>query len=105
MARDARLRLAENGDEFADRELRRLQKAQNAQPGFLASGFEARKQGPEGERGRSSFIRHKHIFISIGRSVKRNRVAGKGLPSGSLFARGYLSGPPARAPHMELFSR
>ena len=65
MARDARLRLAENGDQLAHGEFGDFQQAEDAQPRLLAGRFEARQQGPKGERRRSSFIRHKHIFMSV----------------------------------------
>ena len=65
MARDARLRLAENGDQLAHSEFGDFQQAEDAQPRLLARRFEAREQSAKGERRRSSFIRHKHIFMSI----------------------------------------
>ena len=71
MTRDARLRLAENGDELAHGEFGGFEQAEDAQPRLLAGGLEACKQGAKGERRRSSFIRHKHIFMSIFDGVKR----------------------------------
>ena len=65
MARDARLRLAENGDQLANGEFGDFQQAEDAQPRLLAGRFEARQQGPKGKRRRSSFVRHKHIFMSV----------------------------------------
>src|SRR5580693_7290371 len=41
-------------------------------PRLLAGGFEAREQSPKGEWRRFSFMRHKHIFISIFDLVKRD---------------------------------
>ena len=65
MARDARLRLAENGDELADGEFGLVEQAKDAQPRLLARRLEAGEQGGKGERPRRSAIfRHKHIFMS-----------------------------------------
>ena len=44
MARDARLRLAQDGDEFADRQFGFGQQREQAQTRFLAGGFERRKK-------------------------------------------------------------
>ena len=54
MARDARLRLAEDGDELADRQLGFAEQAEEAQPRHLACRLEA---GQEGRRNRSSAVR------------------------------------------------
>ena len=70
MARDARLRLAENGDQFAHRQFGGFQQAEDAQPRLLAGRLEAREQSVKAER-RPSFVRHKHIFMSILTDVKR----------------------------------
>ena len=88
MARDARLRLAENSDQLAHGELGGFQEAEDAQPRFFAGRFEAGEQSAECERGRTSFIRHKHIFISIFCLVKSN---------GDLSAVCLRTGSPGRA--------
>ncbi len=88
MARDARLGLAKNGDQLAHREFGDFQQAEDAQPRFLAGRFEARKESAERERRRSSFIRHKHIFISIFSLVKSN---------GAIRAVCLRMGPPAES--------
>ena len=48
VARHARLRLAEDGDEFADRELGLVEQAEDPQPRLLARRLEAREQCREG---------------------------------------------------------
>ena len=75
MTRDARLRLAENGDQLAHREFGGFEQAENAQPGLLASRLEARKQSAKAER-RRPFVRHKHIFMSILAACQARVTAG-----------------------------
>ena len=50
MARDARLRLAEDGDELADRQLRLVEQAEDAQPRLLARRLEAGEKRGKGVR-------------------------------------------------------
>ncbi len=50
VARDARLRLAENGHKLAHRQFGRFQEAEDAQPRLLAGRLEAREQRRKGER-------------------------------------------------------
>ena len=53
MPRDARLRLAENGDELAHGQLGDFQQAEDAQPRLLACRFEASEESAESRAGRS----------------------------------------------------
>src|SRR5438045_3189663 len=62
-AGNARLRLAENADEFADRQLRLGEQAEQAKPRDLAGGFEGVEEGIEGKRRVGS--RHKDMFMSF----------------------------------------
>ena len=62
MARDARLRLAEDADEFADRQLGLAEQAEQAQPRHFAGGLEGGEQGVEGERER---VRKSDIKICL----------------------------------------
>ena len=71
MPADPRLALTKDFREFAHGQLGRLEQVEDAQPRLLAGRFETREQSAEGER-RRSFIRHKHIFISIFCLVKSN---------------------------------
>ena len=50
VARDAGLRLPENGHELAHRQFGRFQEAEDAQPRLLARRLEAREQRRKGER-------------------------------------------------------
>ena len=54
VAGDARLRLAENADQFADRQLRLAKQADQPQPRYFAGGFEGAEQRVEGEGERGS---------------------------------------------------
>ncbi len=65
MARDARLRLAEDRDQLADRELRLVEQAEDPQPRLLARRLETGEEGGKGQamQGRA-LSRHKHIFMS-----------------------------------------
>ena len=68
MARDARLRLAENGDELAHRQLGLAEQADEPQARHLARRLEARQQRLEAHGRRRAGgrlqIRHKDMFIS-----------------------------------------
>ena len=66
MARDARLRLAENGDEFADRQLGLAEQADQPEPRHLARRLQARQQGVKANRRRTArwrSVRHKDMLI------------------------------------------
>ncbi len=64
VARDARLRLAENADQLADRQLRFAEQAEQAQPRDFAGRFEGAEQRFEREGGGVE-MRHKDMFMSI----------------------------------------
>src|SRR5208282_6301763 len=64
VARDARLRLAQNGYKLAHRQFGRFQEAEDTQPRLLAGRLEAREERRKGERRAGSLVRHKHIFMS-----------------------------------------
>ena len=64
MAGDARLRLAEDADKFAHRQLRLAKQAEQAQPRYFARRFKGAEQGVEGEGGGRCEIRHKDMFMS-----------------------------------------
>ena len=62
-----RLRLAEDGDELADRQLGLIEQAEDPQPRFLARRLEPGEEGRKGHCrivGGNSVFRHKHIFMS-----------------------------------------
>jgi len=60
MTRDARLTLADDLDQLADRELGLAQKQQQAQPGRITRGAQHGNQGVH----RNLLLQtHKHIFI------------------------------------------
>ncbi len=64
VAGNARLRLAENGDQLADREFGFCQQGEQAQARRLARRLERVEQGVERERGMSRIrLRHKDMFI------------------------------------------
>ena len=65
MARDAGLRLAEDGCELADRQLRLLEQTEDAQPRLLARRLEIGEQRGKRDGLRwETILRHKHIFMS-----------------------------------------
>ena len=64
MTRDARLRLAEDGDQFADRQFGRLKQAEDAQPRLLARRLETGEQRRKSQGSGRPIARHKHIFMS-----------------------------------------
>ena len=98
MARDARLRLAEDGDELADRQFGLAEQPEQAQPRHFARRFEAREQGVEAHRRRklrsALQIRHKHIFMYDSGGAQEGRPAV--LPPGALalICRPHETGPP-----------
>ena len=63
VAGDARLRLAEDADEFAHRQLRFAEQAEQPQPRHLAGRFQGGEQGVEGQGGGGQ-TRHKDMFMS-----------------------------------------
>ena len=69
MARNARLRLAEDGDELAHRQLGLAEQAEQPQPRNLARRFQRVEQGVEtngiGRWGEGDVSRHKDMFMSI----------------------------------------
>ena len=67
MARDAGLRLTEDGDELADRQFGFAEQADQPQPRHLARRLQARQQGVETDRRRTARrrgVRHKDMLIS-----------------------------------------
>ena len=78
MPRDARLRLAENGDELADRQLGLAEQADQPEARHLARRLQARQQGVEAQRRRTAGrrgVRHKDMLISdFRRSQGRPRL-------------------------------
>ena len=65
VARDARLRLAEDGDQLADGQFGLLEQAKDPEPRLLARRLEIGEQSGKGNRRRRhARSRHKHIFMS-----------------------------------------
>ena len=84
MTRDARLRLAENGDQLAYGQFGRLDKAEDAQPRLLAGRLEARQQRQKRDRRDWSIVRHKHIFMSNSSRAQEGIDAANRSGSGSV---------------------
>ncbi len=75
MARDARLRLAENGDEFGDRQLGFGEQGEKAQARRLAGSGQRVEHGVEGcvlRHGSLLQTRHLRLYMHISLYVKEN---------------------------------